>query len=79
MSSKTLNKKFEDIIREDIIQVPVNLKNLIIPFSEFGRSTEYIYFGYEKIPFKERHPIYQMIITNEFNKAIKEFQDIMKK
>ncbi|MFW9989986.1 MAG: hypothetical protein ACFFC3_15160 [Candidatus Odinarchaeota archaeon] len=79
MSSKTLDRKFEAITREYNIQVPINLKNFIIPFSEFGQSIEYIYFGYEKIPFIERHPIYQRIIKNEFDKSIKEFQDTMKK
>ncbi|MFX1365882.1 MAG: hypothetical protein ACFFCE_17365 [Promethearchaeota archaeon] len=78
MSSKTLDKKFEGIIEEDIVKQPINLKQFIIPFSEFGRSTKYIYLGTEKIPFRERYPTYQMILTNEFAKAIKEFQETLK-
>ena len=68
MSSKTLNKKFEDTLEEDIINQPVNLKEFVIPFSEFGRTKKYIYLGPEKIPFKERHPIYQMILKKIINK-----------
>ncbi|MFX1500760.1 MAG: hypothetical protein ACFFDH_07325 [Promethearchaeota archaeon] len=74
MISKTLDKKFEEIIEEDIIKQPINLKKFIIPFSEFGRSEKYIYFGTEKIPFRERDPTYQMILKNEFTKAIKKYQ-----
>ena len=79
MSSKTLDKKFEDIVEEDFVKEPVNLKEFIIPFSEFGKSVNYIYFGLEKIPFKERHPVYQMILRNEFSKALKEFQSSLRK
>ncbi|NVM34412.1 MAG: hypothetical protein HWN81_02375 [Candidatus Lokiarchaeota archaeon] len=73
MSSKTLDKKFEDNIEESIAKQPVNLKEFVIPFSEFIRSEKYIYFGSEKIPFKERHPVYQVILRNEFAKTMKEF------
>ena len=79
MSSKTLDKKFEDTVEEDTVKEPVNLKEFVIPFTEFGKSVEYVYFGPEKIPFKERHPVYQIILRNEFAKALKEVQSSLRK
>ncbi len=79
MSFRTLDKKIDDIIDEDIITQPINLKRFIIPFSEFGKSEKYIYLGFEKIPFKDRHPVYQLILKNEFVKALKEFQATIRK
>jgi len=70
MSSKTVEKKSEDIIEAEIISEPISLKKIIIPFSEFGKSQHYIYLGFEKIPFRERHPIYQKILKNEFADVI---------
>jgi len=79
MSSKTLDKKFEDNIEEDIVKQPVNLKEFVIPFSKFGRSEKYIYLVFEKIPFNERHPVYQIILRNEFAKALNKFQSKLRK
>ncbi len=74
MSSKTLEKKSEDPIEAEVISEPVSLKKLIIPFSEFGKSERYIYLGFERIPFRERHPIYQTILKNEFADVINQFK-----
>lgn len=51
MSSKTINKK----IRDDSDQ---QFKLRSIPYL--------LYEGNEKIPFKERHPVYQAILLGEF-------------
>jgi len=42
--------------------------DIIIPFSEISgqRNEEYIYIGEEKIPFIERHPIFQTLMLYEF-------------
>jgi len=74
MSSKTLEKKTEDPIETKVISEPISLKNFIIPFSEFGKSERYIYLGFERIPFRERHPIYQTILKNEFADVIIHFK-----
>jgi len=78
MSSKLLNKKFEDIVEEEPVKKPFDLKEFVIPFSEFGKSVKYIYFGFEKIPFKERHPVYQRILMNEFARTIKQFHNSLR-
>ncbi|UCC20138.1 MAG: hypothetical protein JSV62_02320 [Promethearchaeota archaeon] len=69
MSSKSLDKKQKEI---QIINLeePLRLRNFIIPFSKFSNPEKYIYYGYEKIPFHERHPIYQVILRNEFVKNL---------
>jgi len=36
----------------------------------------YIYFGNEKITFHQRHPIYQIIIRNEFANVIRDFINV---
>lgn len=57
--------------------------DIIIPFSQFGNSKPEkpanIYYGNERIIFKERHAEYQNLLINEFSKALKEFRDVMKK
>ena len=78
MSSKTLEKKSEDITEAENISEPVSLKKFIIPFSEFGKSEHYIYLGFERIPFRERHPIYQKILKNEFADVIKQYNRIIR-
>ena len=78
MSSKTLEKKSEDVIETEIISEPVSLKKFIIPFSEFGKSERYIYFGSERIPFREKHPMYQTILKNEFADLINKFKNIVR-
>jgi len=72
MSSKALEKKIEEVIDEDDIKKPVNMKELVISFSDFIKSKYFIYYGNEKIPFNKRHSIYQAILRNEFMDAIRE-------
>ncbi|MFX0001309.1 MAG: hypothetical protein ACFE9Q_11305 [Candidatus Hodarchaeota archaeon] len=78
MSSKTLEKKSEEIIKAEVISEPFRLKKFIIPFSQFGKPERYIYLGFERIPFRERHPIYQEILKNEFADVIKQFKNIIR-
>ena len=78
MSSKTLDKKLQEIPFLNI-EEPLKLKNLIIPFSKFSSPKKYIYYGHEKIPFKERHVAYQTIIRLEFAEEMKEFINSIKK
>ena len=72
MSSKTIDKNIREI--ENIeIEEPLKLKDAIVPFSNFGSSIHYIYYGHERIPFQKRHPIYQIIFREEFCDALKSF------
>ena len=65
MSSKSVDKKYHEI--EYDIRESFQIKNLIIPFSLFfGNQESCIYSGEEKIPFKKRHPLYKVILLNEF-------------
>ena len=74
MSSKSIDKKFQGILDQEIeLEEPLNFNKIIIPFSKFYKPTQYIYYGNEKIPFNKRHPIYQAILRNEFADAIREF------
>jgi hypothetical protein len=72
MSSKSIDEEFQEIPILDIEQ-PFKLRNAVISFSEFINPQKYIYYGYEKIPFHKRNPVYQKILTNEFAKEIKIF------
>jgi hypothetical protein len=78
MSSKTSDKKFQEIPVIEL-DVPLSLKDIMIPFSHFSKPEKYIYFGNEKIPFNQRHPIYQAIFKTEFAKDIKIFLEKRKK
>ena len=76
MSSKPVKKKTLSIPGKNIdVEKPVNFRNIVINFSEFSKSENlgYIYFGDEKISFRERHLLYQSIIRNEFAENLKEF------
>ncbi len=76
MSSKTVKKKAHSIPGKKIdVEKPINFRNIVINFSEFSKSEKlgHIYFGDEKIPFQERHHIYQSIIRKEFTNTVKEF------
>ena len=44
------------------------LEQIFIPFSDILRQIreEYIYTGEEKIPFKERHPVFRDLMLGEF-------------
>ena len=78
MSSKSLDKKSLKIpVKDFTIENPLNFKNIVIEFSNFGKSEKYnyIYSGNEKIPFHKRDPIYQAIIRNEFAGVVREFLD----
>ncbi|MFX0001307.1 MAG: hypothetical protein ACFE9Q_11315 [Candidatus Hodarchaeota archaeon] len=69
MSSQTVEKK-EHIfpIYETYLEDSINFDDIIIPFSDIGRSKtpSYIYKGDEDITFKKRHPIFQKLLLNEF-------------
>ena len=71
MSSKSIKRKFKNIIEENIPEEPVDVKELVIAFSDFIKSKSFIYNGNEKIPFNKRHPIYQAILRNEFTTELK--------
>ena len=66
MSSKSIDKKFQEIVDKDYKEPPLFIRNVIIPFSVFRNQQQYIYDGTEKIPFTKRHPLYQTILRNEF-------------
>ena len=53
-----------------VTEEPLDLKRLVIAFSEFCSSNKSnnIYSGNENIPFRERHPIYKTIFNKKFNK-----------
>lgn len=74
MSSKSIDKKFQDITHKDFenLERSLNFNKIIIPFSKFYKPTQFIYYGHEKIPFKKRHPIYQAILRSEFVDSIQE-------
>jgi hypothetical protein len=44
------------------------MEQLIVPFSNVSSHSmeEFIYSGKEKIPFKDRHPIFQALMLGEF-------------
>lgn len=67
MSSKSEKEKYEDILDYGILREdPLNLKLAILSYTSFSKSEKFIYDGHERIPFQERHPIYQAILRNEF-------------
>ena len=45
------------------------LSKIIVPFSEVLKASNVpdIYFGYEKIPFEKRDPIYKSMMKQEFS------------
>ena len=65
MSSKSIDRKYHDT-RNDF-RDSFRLKNVIIPLSSiFTAKERYIYSGEEKIPFNKRHPVYRVLLLNEF-------------
>ena len=72
MSSKSTGKKYQKIAIQDSIE-PLKLKTVIIPYSNFSKTEKFIYYGHEKIPFHERHPVYQTLLKKEFADGIKMF------
>jgi hypothetical protein len=74
MSSQTVEKKEQVFLIYDTnIEDSINFDDIIIPFSDFGISNDssYIYNGDEDIIFKERHPVYQKLLSNEFTDGLK--------
>jgi len=67
MSSKLEKKKYEDVLDYGILKEdPLNLKSAILSYTNFGKAEKFIYDGHEKMPFHERHLLYQSILRNEF-------------
>ncbi|MFX0021523.1 MAG: hypothetical protein ACFE9S_04305 [Candidatus Hermodarchaeota archaeon] len=69
MSSQSVEKTEIIILSFDNYQEDsIDFKKILIPFSKFGisKTLEYIYEGFEKIIFKERHPCYKSILLDEF-------------
>lgn len=65
MSSKS--RKKETVHIEFELKEGFQVKSLAIPYSLFFRNQEeFIYMGDEKIPFKNRHPLYKSILLYEF-------------
>ena len=56
-----------EILNYDTIELA--LSKIIVPFSEVLKASNvpYIYFGYEKIPFEKRDPIYKSMMKQEFS------------
>ena len=67
-------KEHEPIIIEivEYDNIETVLSKMVIPFSEVlkASSAPDIYFGYEKIPFEKRDPIYKSIMKQEFSGEI---------
>ena len=72
MSLKSTDKKFQNEHYQNL-EKPLKFNNIIIPYSTFSKPEKFIYYGYEKIPFHERHPVYQTIMKKEFADGIKTF------
>jgi len=60
--SKVFNKYYENNP-----EINIKLSKAFLPFSK-GSTINYIYDGSEQIPFKERDPLYQLILIEEFIK-----------
>lgn len=78
MSSGKIEKFYNDVLKSrynNSVDHYFSLSNCVVSFSSLSKNkqTSWIYFGNEKIPFKERHPVFRMILRNEFSNAIKEF------
>ncbi|MFX0029013.1 MAG: hypothetical protein ACFE8B_07380 [Candidatus Hermodarchaeota archaeon] len=65
MGIESIKKNHPVIIEMDQKSI---VEQIIIPFSEISSQVkeEYIYIGDEKIPFKERHPVFQTLMLSEF-------------
>jgi len=51
-----------------------DLSGAVILFSKINynaKEPQYIYIGYEKLAFNERHPLYQKIFREEFSTCLK--------
>jgi hypothetical protein len=73
MSSKSEGKNYEKVaIKEIETEERIDFSKIVIPFSKIGRmkNPSYIYYGFEKIPFNKRHPLFQTVLRNEFTDTI---------
>ncbi len=63
-----IDKIFQERFEPTDQQLILDYSKVFIPFSEnfVFTKTEYIYFGNENIPFKERHLEYQKLFMYEF-------------
>ena len=68
MAVENIYKIVQEIFETSELPTKHDISKAFIPFSSISTKmkTMYIYKGYEKIPFKERLPEYQLIICNEF-------------
>jgi len=78
MSSGKIEKFYNDVLKSrynNSVDHYFSLSNCVVSFSSLSKNklTSWIYFGNEKIPFKERHPEFRMILRNEFSNTIKDF------
>ncbi|MFX1410054.1 MAG: hypothetical protein ACFFA6_06860 [Promethearchaeota archaeon] len=78
MSSGKIEKFFNDVLKSrynNSVDHYFSLSNCVVSFSSLpkNKQTSWIYFGNEKIPFKERHPEFKVLLRNEFADALKKF------
>ena len=68
MAVDNIYKIVQEIFETSELPNKPEISKAFIPFSRISTNMEtvYIYKGFEKIPFKERHPEYQLIFCNEF-------------
>ena len=68
MAVDNIYKIVQEIFETSELPNKPEISKAFIPFSRISTNMEtvYIYKGFEKIPFKERHPEYQHIFCNEF-------------
>lgn len=64
------NEKNEDL---NLKRFNDDQQKFLIPFSSIFKTKRIndIYTGNEKIPFKDRHPVYRALLKLEFEEAIK--------
>ena len=66
-SGNSKMRKSVSLIFENNPEINLKLSKAFLPFPK-GSSIEYIYDGTEQIPFRERDPVYQLILIEEFVK-----------
>jgi len=70
--------KHEPVVIEivDYESIELLIAKIIVPFSEVLKASGApdVYFGYEKIPFEERDPIYKSIMKQEFSGEMHSFR-----
>ena len=65
MTIELIEKNDQGMIRIDLKSI---MNQIITPFSNISSqyTEEFIYTGEEKIPFKEKHPVFQVLMLGEF-------------